>query len=101
MGGYVVTASLPPELSLKGKRLVTITDAYIERASEQWAKPAVRLLLAEGERAASAYEKTASEQWALYAVSPKSWDAYLSRLWLTVVPAAGEMVADNLNPSKA
>jgi Phage Mu protein F like protein len=87
--------------SIKGRRQAAEALIFIERMVARWAVPMERLLLAEGRRAADAYERTASEGAALHAVDDEQYTAYLNRLWLSTVPLAGNLVADQLSPGKA
>jgi Phage Mu protein F like protein len=68
-------------------------DRLIDAQSDRFELPALRILLREGERAARAVEQGADP---LAAVSGQEWLAYLTRVWMAIVPQAGELVSDVL-----
>src|SRR5262245_48325124 len=81
-------------------RRATHFAAFIDAQTVRWTKPAAELLVREGMRAAAAFEKH-GEGAALDAVLESEWFRYIERVWLYMVPAAGEIIADELLPFKA
>ena len=93
MAGAATELKLSPGAS----RFLQTFDAYTLGASARWEKIATARLLGEGAEAARAYERPGGgEAAALAAVSPEVWRKYITRLWLTTVPAAGELVSAQL-----
>jgi hypothetical protein len=89
-------------LDSKAARFVAQWDTLVERMSVRFAVPAYSLLNAEGRRAAEVFAKTGREAAALGAVEDAPWEDYLSRVWLSTVPLAGELVTIHIPaPAKA
>ena len=78
---------------LKASRLWRTFDQLVGGYTVRFADSARIILAKEGKAAARTYEATASEQAALAAVTPDPWARYLSKVWLTTVPAGGEFQA--------
>ena len=95
-------AAMEKAIPLAHARMWRELNAYIDAQAEKvFAPKALNILAAEGTRAATAYEQHGAQA-ALDAIDPAEWLAYVSKLYLTVVPGAGEIVEPFLvTPMKA
>lgn len=69
---------------------------FIEREALRWARPAARILRAEGAAAAAAWKRTLNADIAITAVDETVWREYVNRVWMTTVPRSGDRTADQL-----
>lgn len=67
-------------------------DSLVDRNAPRWASRAGSILTGEGVRAAEAYESH-GERAAIAAVDDDQWFRYIERLWISVVPDAGKVIA--------
>jgi hypothetical protein len=80
---------------LKADRFATQFARFLEREESRWVRPAAVVLAREGARAAEAYQQ-GGEGAALNSVDEREWERYLERVWLSVVPRAGEFTTDQI-----
>ena len=83
-------------MTAAAKRVAIRVDSMMDRLIAKWARPARILLIDEARRAGEAYGVTESENRAIEAVEVGLWWAYLNRLWLSTVPAVGNIVSEQL-----
>jgi hypothetical protein len=80
-------------------RLTLEFRRFLDAQTRRWTPPAALILTREGRRAADAYERD-GEAAALDAVLESEWFRYVERVWISIVPSAGTMVATDLESFK-
>jgi F like protein len=96
----LTATTIKERVDIKSARVWREFDTFVRRQAVRFETRAASILASEGLRAAEAYEEY-GEAAALDAAEIEEWRRYVSRVWLSTVPAAGELVTLALKAPQA